>query len=135
MNTREAKDFLIGKIEREAQLAGVSLSDEDRRLLYYTEEEAASAAGIREDRLASDDSQFERTASKLLRSAYERHKGGPDEKLFNQAVRKIHDGDHYLALIANGAIQTHRTRDFVLYVLIAIAVVGIAFAIAIFTES
>jgi hypothetical protein len=132
----EAKAFLISKIDQEASLHGVLLSDEDRKLLLFSVDEPSSARGIREDRLAGGDSGFEARVSGLLNSAYQ-SATTEERKRYDDAVRALGQGDHYLAVMANVRnIPTRQrtrssVRDNILYVLIALAIAAIVIVFAI----
>ena len=44
MNTTEAKDFLVQQVAKQAALEGVSLSDIEKRMLWFTETDPASCS-------------------------------------------------------------------------------------------
>jgi hypothetical protein len=83
---REAKQFLVGKIVEEASLEGVSLSDVERKMLYFTET-AWTLPDIMEvndefDRYY-DQNEYEKKISRLIKNAGKRpsrimrHSGPP----------------------------------------------------------
>jgi hypothetical protein len=104
MNTNEAKDVLVNEIERQASLDGSSLSDLERRMLYFTE-----SGDCPEDPMQLNDDfeaeyeteDYEKKIAALARGAYKRlKKENPDgARKWDEAVRELKKGDHYILVV------------------------------------
>ncbi len=57
---REAKRFLVGKIAREAEIEGNPLTESEKRLLLFSEEEPDTVTGLAEDSGADFDLKYEK---------------------------------------------------------------------------
>ena len=99
---REAKQFLADKIYQESQVQGSPISDVDRRLLIFSEQDPGSEGGIPEDVLYADpDPGWERRMTELLQQAWQRDKANPTERqLYLDAMDRLKGGDHYIQIIA-----------------------------------
>jgi hypothetical protein len=104
MQVKEAKDVLVGEIEREASLEGISLSGLERRMLYFTESGECPEDPIQlnyDFETAHDTDEYEKKITELAKSAYRRLKkddpGG--KKRWDDAVHELNKGDHYILLI------------------------------------
>jgi hypothetical protein len=105
MNTRQAKDFLAQQAAEQATLDGTSLSDIERRMMYFTESDPKSC----DDPLAlngefeaqCDTAEYEAKMSLIIRHAYQRLKledpGG--KRTWDEAVRELRKGDHYILVL------------------------------------
>lgn len=128
---REAKQFLVELIAKQAQLEGESLSDVERRLLLFSVDEPESAQGIPEERLLDDDTEFEERIIGLFNSAF-RNADEEQQKKIPEAIRELKKGDHYILVmtdVANtGPILTSSTRlrDMVLYIAIGVGVLALS---------
>jgi hypothetical protein len=104
MQVREAKDFLVRQAEIQAGIDGVPLTDDEKRLMYFSESEGTEEEPEPE---GSDESQedenydYEGKISTLLRHAYRRVKRGntPEGLLWDQAIHTLRRGDHYLIVL------------------------------------
>ena len=103
-NARQAKEFLISKIVAEAQRENVSLSDVERKMLYFSES-GWSLPDILEvnDEFESeyDRNKYERKIAKLIQNA-DKHtrKESPEEyKLWWSAIRRLRKEDHYILVM------------------------------------
>jgi hypothetical protein len=138
LNTKQAKDFLVEQTVEQAALEGVPLADVEKRMMYFTESDAASC----DDPIALNDEfeaqyetkEYEAKISRLLHHAYTRLKQENPERRRNwdQAVRTLRKGDHYcLVMWDTKPPSEHPTRDtFILLVigmLIAVVIVTAAF--------
>jgi hypothetical protein len=65
-SAKEAVDFLASRVIAEAKEQTVTLSDEDKRLLYFSAVDPRTAFGISESRLQGDDGEFEERITDLL---------------------------------------------------------------------
>ena len=76
MNTKEAKDFLVQESAEQAVLENVSLSDVERRMMYFTENDPASCDNPlelnQEFEAQYDTVEYEAKMSLLLDHAYDR---------------------------------------------------------------
>lgn len=99
---REAKQFLADKIYQQSQSTGEPLSDVDRRLLLFSEQDPGSEEGIPDDVLYADtDRDWERRMTELLRQAWQRDKENPAERQqYLAAMERLKAGDHYIQIIA-----------------------------------
>jgi negative regulator of replication initiation len=128
---REAKQFLVELIAKQAQLEGESLSDVERRLLLFSVDEPESAQGIPEERLLDDDTEFEERIIGLFNSAF-RNADDEQQKKILEAISELKKGDHYILVmtdVANtGPILTSSTRlrDMVLYIAIGVGVLALS---------
>jgi hypothetical protein len=117
-NTREAKEFLIGKIVAEAQREGVRLSEVERKMLYFSE-----AAWTLPDMMEVNDAfcreydqaEYEDKIAKLIRNL--RATVGADKgerEAWTEAARTLAREDHYLLVMISQAGATGRPRGDVL---------------------
>ncbi len=102
---KEAKKFLAERIIAEAEREHLTLSDDDKRLLYFSEAEPETVQGISDDRLLAEDEEYEAKIVALLRSAYERDKAALEGPLYKEATAKLREGDHYLSVMADEAFS------------------------------
>ena len=109
--SREAKDFLVSRIVAEAQREGVSLSEIETKMLYFSETHWAPPDLMEVNQAFErdyDNAEYERKVAALIRNfRTDARKNNRDElDAWKQAVRTIRREDHYLlALIsvADGA--------------------------------
>ena len=104
MQVNEAKDVLVREIVRQATLDGGSLSDLERRMLYFTE-----SGDCPEDPLELNDQfeaeydaqEYEKKIAGLAKRAYKRlKKEDPDGAgLWDAALRELKKGDHYILIV------------------------------------
>ena len=104
MRIREAKDFLVAQTAEQASLEGVPLTDLEERMMYFTE-----GAGATEDpttlneefEAQYDRAKYEKKISQLLHYAYTRvrKQNGTALQTWNDAIRRLKRGDHYLLVM------------------------------------
>jgi hypothetical protein len=104
MLVREAKDFLVQETAKQASIEGVPLSELEKRMMYFVENEE-----MPEDPIALNDEfeetyntdEYEAKMSGLLHRAYARIKKENPEaaRQWKQAIRDISKGDHYLPVL------------------------------------
>jgi hypothetical protein len=98
---KEAKDFLVERIVAEAARDRMPLSEVERQMLYFTEEGGLSKP-VRQVSEAFDRDydvdEYEARIAGLVRSLLTRL-NPPDQELWNDAVAKLGDGDHYLRVL------------------------------------
>jgi hypothetical protein len=129
---RDAKQFLISKAVAEAIEQHMPLPDVEVRLLGFNESEPQTDAGIPEDLLADEGTEFEEKIKGLLRAAYQRDRDNPDEReKYGAALRQLKSCDDYILVMAVPALaQATRGRDLLRFALIvfAVAIALIAYA-------
>jgi hypothetical protein len=107
-NAREAKEFLISRIVAEAQRENVSLSEIERKMLYFSET-AWTLPDIMEvndefDR-EYDQAEYEKKISRLIRNETKRlRKENPEDfASWASAARKLKKEDHYISVMIDHA--------------------------------
>src|SRR5271154_3134739 len=113
MRVREAKNFLVEQTAQPAAIEGVSLSDLERRMMYFTESEDAVEDPIQlnqEFEAEFDTDEYELKISGLLRRTYERTKEENPSNLreWDGAVRELCKGDHYILVLWDRKSPTER---------------------------
>lgn len=106
--TRDAKEFLIGKILTEAQLEDISLSDIEKKTLYFSETgwtlpDAMETSDVFDRDY--DQSQYEQKIAALIRSVCAKaRKNDQDEfATWKRAVQALRQEDHYLLVLIDTA--------------------------------
>jgi hypothetical protein len=103
-SVREAKEFLASEIAEEAQREGVSFSEVERKMLYFSET-GWTLPDMMEvyDKFdsTSDQDEYEHKIARLIRGAYRR---ACKEKTRNYekwwaSIRILNKGDHYLSVM------------------------------------
>jgi hypothetical protein len=107
-NAREAKEFLVSRIVQEAQQEGVSLSEVERKMLYFTET-AWTLPDIMEvsdefDR-TYDQGEYEQKIAGLVRNAGKRAQKENREEYGRwwDAIRVLSKEDHYVLVMIRRA--------------------------------
>ena len=105
-SAREAKEFLIERILCQARRNGVSLSEIEKKMLYFSETDwtLPDMPEINEefDR-HYDQSEYERKIAKLVRGARGRQWQEGHERDWKEAVRVLGKEDHYLLVLIDAA--------------------------------
>ena len=132
----EAREFLISKIINESNLAGVTLSDSEFRMLRLNTEVPDSAIGIPVDVLKDTTGLHEKKMSKLLQAAYHRDRQTPNEqKKYREALRTLTNSKHYILIVATEALpQKKRLGSYAVYVLIILAMAAMIVALQFWTR-
>jgi len=109
MQIREAKNFLVQQTAEQARLEGVALSELEKRMMYFVENEE-----MREDPIALnaefeaeyDTDEYEAKIHGLMQRAYARIKKENPEtaRQWKEAIREISKGDHYLPVLWGAGI-------------------------------
>lgn len=105
MNAKEAKDFLVQQTAEQAALENVPLSDLEKRMMYFVENDPASCSDPLElnDEFEAqyDTQQYEAKIAGLLRRAHKRLKKEDSAKIHNwgEATKTLYRGDHYLPVM------------------------------------
>ena len=103
MRVREAKDFLVQQTAERAAFENVPLSGLEKRMMYFTETGECPENPIALNNAFEaeyDTTTYEKKISLLMAQAYRRIKREDPEKLrlWNNALRILNKGDHYLLL-------------------------------------
>ena len=104
MRVREAKDFLVQQISEQAVLEHVRLSEIEKRMLYFTEGRSAIEDPVtlnEEFEAQCDTAKYEQKISHLMHQAYKklRRDRSPALETWDQAIRRLKRGDHYLLVM------------------------------------
>jgi len=104
MRVREAKDFLVAQTAEQAVLEGVSITDVEKRMMYFTEGVGASEDPIKlneEFEAECDSDEYEAKISRLLHHAYYRlrKENVAACKNWDISIRCLRRGDHYLLVM------------------------------------
>ena len=104
MRVNEAKDFLVRQTAEQAEREGVSLSDLEKRMMYFTESEDAveNPIALNEEFEAEyDTAEYESKIAGLLGRAYNRLKeeGSTAVQTWDEAIKELEKGDHYILVM------------------------------------
>lgn len=107
MSSRQSTDFLVQQLVEQAALDGVTVSDLERRMLYFTEtpgecpEDPYDLNTEFED--AYDNAEYEQRMSGLFKRAYARLKSENPEsrRQWDAAVKELRKGDFYILVLCN----------------------------------
>ena len=105
----EARQFFVERIVQQAQREGVSLSDDERQMLLWSESARDSVADpALAERLAAQisDADYESKIVGLLRSSFRADDAiDPSAKgVWGTALSVLRQGDHYILVMINEAI-------------------------------
>ncbi len=140
MEVQQAKDFLVQETLQQAMMDGVTLSDLEKRMMYFTEGgDAVEDPAKLNDEFGTefDNSEYESKISDLLRHAYDRIKKENPEKAreWNEAVGKLRKGDHYILVLVDLKSvvgRPHYDRLKLIGASLLVVVVGMALVFATF---
>jgi hypothetical protein len=96
--TASAKRFLLAKLEEQAVLDGVPLSNVEKKMFLFSEETASEKmqALAEEFDATCEDTNYESKVSKLLKAAFRRDKQTPDAAAaWKQSLAALRDADFY----------------------------------------
>ena len=104
MQVNEAKDVLANEIVRQASLEGSSVSDLERRMLYFTESGDCPEDPIElNDQFEAeyDTQDYENKIAGLAKRAYKRLKKEDPvgARRWDDAARELKKGDHYILIV------------------------------------
>lgn len=104
MRVLEAKDFLVQQTAEQAALENVSLSDLEKRMMYFTEsgEMSEDPTALNEAFEAEyDTNEYESKIGKLMRHAFWRlKKENPQSAAqWKKAIKELSAEDHYLSVL------------------------------------
>lgn len=101
-STREAKEYLAGRILAEARRQGNPLTDLERKMLYFSETgwtlPDMAEASAEFDRTCDQDA-YEQKIAALARSLLARGQSQYDIEAWNHAIEKLTEEDHYLLVL------------------------------------
>jgi hypothetical protein len=105
LNAREAKEYLIERILSQAAQDGVSLTDVERDMLYFSESgwtlPDMMAINTEFDQRYTQD-EYEDKIATIVRHIQE---GNADQRRWNDAVGRLRSEDHYLLVLIDGTSQ------------------------------
>jgi hypothetical protein len=133
---RDAKEFLVDRIITQAQRDGVSLSDVERKMLYFSETAwtLPDMAEVNEEFDSNyDQGEFERKIAGVVRNIQRApmpDKG--EEPSWDKAVHVLRSEDHYLLVLIDSAGTVRPRGDFIKLVLTALVIVGAFVAAMVF---
>jgi hypothetical protein len=127
MRIREAKDFLVTQTAEQAALEGVPLSDLEKRMMHFTEDQDASEdpTALNEEFEAQyETAKYEKKISRLMRHAYKRIRTENSEKVlkWNRAIRTLRRGDHYILVLWGHPLSHGSPRDWAIFLAIGLPV-------------
>ncbi len=147
MEPSAAKQFFISKVIAEAEFEHVSLSEIEKKMLYFTEAHP-SLPDIYEVNAEFerdyDSDEYETKIAGLLKNARDRdsHSSPAWEQEWKDALNVLRKEDHYILVLLYSAfpeyrrslLPTHRVRDYVIYIAIGLAVVCVCIGVAIWSH-
>ena len=147
MEPTAAKQFLISKIVEEAEVERVTLSEIEKKMLYFTEVHPSFPdiyevnAEFERD---YDSDEYEAKIAGLLKNARDRdnHSSPNGERDWKDALDALKKEDHYILVMLYRAfpeyrrsiLPTHRARDYMIYIAIGIALVLVCIGIAVWSH-
>lgn len=102
---KAAKDFLVDKIVSEAARQDIPLSNVEREMLYWTEDDLLSPHMLQiAEELAREcsDQEYEAKIGSLVQSL-QSHLTPEERDLWDDAVPQLCEGDHYLLVLIGAA--------------------------------
>ncbi len=108
---REAKEYLVGRIVAQARREGVSLTEVERKMLYFAEAgwTLPNMSDVNEEfERDYDNHEFEQKIAGLVRRIEEANKasGWLEQEAWDDAVIKLSEGDHYLLVLLDPSFST-----------------------------
>jgi hypothetical protein len=143
MDSIAAKEFLISRVVQQAQDEGNSLTEIERKMLYFTEV-GPSLPDIYEVNAEFerdyDNDEYEAKITGLLKRARDtdRTQTPLQGRQWDDSISTLKKEDHYILVMVYSAfpeyrktlLPTHRVRDYVIYIAIGIGVVLAAIGFA-----
>ncbi|MBI5084553.1 MAG: hypothetical protein HZB13_08150 [Acidobacteria bacterium] len=130
-SSRDALQFLVGRIVSEARRQGVPLSEAERNMLYFSESGSATPGLVVADldsERESGQAEYEEKIARLIRSARNNARG--EASLWTDAIAILSKEDYYLlVMIGRAGGPDDRTRDLLLLWVTGLAVVLGLFAL------
>ena len=134
--SRDAKEFLVDRIVSQAQRDRVSLSDVERKILYFSETAwtLPDMAEVNQEFDSNyDQGKFEQKIRAIVRNI--QRAPIPDtgeEHGWDQALRVLRGEDHYLLVLIDSAGTVRPRGDLIKLVLTALVIVGALVAAMVF---
>jgi hypothetical protein len=135
MESTAAKQFFISRVIEEAGIEQVSLSEVEKKMLYFTEVHP-SLPDIYEVNAEFerdyDSDEYEAKIAGLLKSARDRDRQSTPsrEREWKDAIDALKHEDHYILVMVGQAFGSsssssggHRVRDFLIYIGVGIGIV------------
>jgi len=128
MTSKEALDFLVEQTLRQVELDGGSLTDLQKRMMYFTESDDAVEDPAKlnaEFEAENDNNEYEEEMGLLLHRTYDRLKRhDPNAKaLWDSAISELEKGDYYfLVLWSRRASGTSKLWVLILPIIAAVAI-------------
>lgn len=135
MDSSAAKLFLISKVIEEGTIENVSLSEVEKKMLYFTEVHP-SLPDIYEVNAEFerdyDSDEYEVKIARLMRNARERNgrESPSGEQQWKDALEALKKEDHYILVMVSQAFGPrsassgqHRVHDFLIYVAVDVGLV------------
>jgi hypothetical protein len=133
---REAKEFLVNHILSQAQRDGVSLSDAERKMLYFSETAwtLPDMAEVNEEfDNCHDQGGYERKIAGIVRNIQRARTPEKSEECnWERAVNTLRTEDHYLLVLIDSAGSVRPRGDFIKLLLAALAIVCAFLVILVF---
>jgi hypothetical protein len=103
MNSRQSKDFIVQRAAEQAALEGLTLSDIESGMMYFTESDPSSCENPLElnDEFEAqyDTAEYEAKISGLLQRVHRRLHDPKEKDSWDEAVSELRKGDHYLLVL------------------------------------
>jgi hypothetical protein len=134
MNSLEAKNFIASRIVTQAALEGVSFSEVERKMLFFSETHP-SLPDMDQVLVEFEESfnmfPYERVVSTLICNSYRIDRRQPTlAKQWRDARTSLRREDHYInVMLKRGLAAANRKRDFLIYVAIGFVVVLLSLAV------
>jgi hypothetical protein len=115
MKVREAKDFLVQQTAEQAAIEKLPFSDLEKRMMYFTEgKDATEDPTTLNDEFEAqyDSAKYEKKISRLMHHAYKRlrKEGSSALRTWDDAIRRLKRGDHYLIVLWGERPGSHTTE-------------------------
>ncbi len=112
---KAAKDYLVGRIVAEAEVQRVPLSKVEREMLNFTEDGGLSKhmEKVNEEfEREYDDDKYKTKIGSLVRGL-ESHNTQEEQEMWDDAVLKLCEGDHYLLVLIDAGAPAKTSAFFV----------------------
>lgn len=138
----KAKKFFIDKVLLQAQKEHVILSEAERYMLSWTEDRGKDFSPNQdltdkfEDEITQD--AFEKKIAGLLCNAYvnDAQNDKQQKKTYQDALRALREGDHYIAVMAEMAIKEGGAANWLKdKILLIVAAVGVSICLFVFLDT
>ncbi|MGH9616884.1 MAG: hypothetical protein ACRD28_09100, partial [Acidobacteriaceae bacterium] len=101
---RDAKEYLVRRILAQADQDGIPLCDVERKMLYFSETGWTlpnMMAISRDFDEKYDQDEYEGKVGQIIRRIHDQP-GDNLDQTWDEAVRRLHDEDHYLLVLIDG---------------------------------